>query len=116
MHHTLLLYLAPEQISSRHEEGKRAVFWGAFGPYLQAMQDAGVFVAGGGLQPPSTAATVTLESGQVQDGPYADSKEQLAGYIVIDVADMDAALGWAARYPAAIGRKVEVRPNLPPRP
>jgi len=65
---------------------------------------------------PATAATVTLATGQVQDGPYADSKEQLAGYIVIDVPDMDAALGWAARYPAEIGRKVEVRPNLPARP
>jgi hypothetical protein len=50
----------------------------------------------------------------VQDGPFADAKEQLAGFFVIDVADLDAALVWAARSPAAAGAGVEVRPVLPP--
>jgi len=48
----------------------------------------------------------------VQDGPYADTKEQLAGYFIIDVADLDAALEWAARIPATPGSVIEVRPNL----
>ena len=51
----------------------------------------------------------------VQDGPYADTKEQLGGFFMIDVPDLDTALDWAARYPADIGGLVEVRPNIPPR-
>lgn len=50
----------------------------------------------------------------VQDGPYADTKEQLGGYFVIEVADIDAAPDWAARAPSALGASVEVRPVLPP--
>jgi hypothetical protein len=50
----------------------------------------------------------------VQDGPFADSKEQLGGFFIINVPDLDTALEWAARYPAGEGGGVEVRPNLPP--
>jgi hypothetical protein len=66
-----------------------------------------------GLQSPDTATTFRLEDGKrlVQDGPYAETKEQLAGIFVIDVPDLDTALEWAARYP---GKVVEVRPNVLP--
>jgi len=71
-------------------------------------------VGGSALQPPAVATTVRQRDGkrQVQDGPYAETKEQLGGYYEIEVADLDTALDWAARCPAATTGVVEVRPNL----
>ncbi len=85
---------------------------------MQAINQAGVVVYGAGLMPPGTATTVRVSGGerQVQDGPFADSKEMLGGIFVIDVPDLDTALEWAARSPAASAGCVEVRPLLPPMP
>jgi hypothetical protein len=85
---------------------------GAYRAYVEAMANAGVLVSGNGLQPTSTAATVRVVEGrtQVLDGPYAETKEQLAGFHIIDVADLDAAIAWAARCPTALHGVVEVRP------
>ena len=82
--------------------------------YGEALQAAGIFVAGAGLDSPRTATTVTVHDGkrQVHDGPYAESKEFLAGFGIIDVPDLDAALEWAARHPAAGFASIEVRPIL----
>lgn len=83
----------------------------AYQGYAEALRKAGALVASNGLQPSSTAVTVRLANGksQVLDGPFADSKEQLGGFFIIDVADLDAALSWAARCPAAGHGVVEVR-------
>jgi hypothetical protein len=80
--------------------------------YAEALQAAGVFVGGVGLQSPQTATTVSVRDGkrQVQDGPYAETKEFLAGLAIIDVPNLDLALEWAARHPAATKYAVEVRP------
>jgi hypothetical protein len=80
------------------------------------MAQAGVIVRGDGLHGPQVATTVRVRDGKrmVQDGPFADTKEQLGGYFVIEVADLDAALEWAARAPSATYASVEVRPVLPP--
>jgi hypothetical protein len=82
--------------------------------YGEALMAAGVFVGGAGLGAPHTATTVTLRGGsrQVQDGPYAETKEFLAGFGIIDVPDLDAALEWAARHPSAAHATIEVRPLL----
>jgi hypothetical protein len=79
---------------------------------MQAMANAGVLQSSGGLQPSTTATTVRVRDGkpQVLDGPYADTKEQLGGYHIIEVADLDAAIGWASRSPTALHGVVEVRP------
>jgi hypothetical protein len=92
------------------DEQKR--WLGAYRAYVEAMAKAGVLVVGNGLQPTSTATTVRVVEGrtQVLDGPYADTKEQLAGFHIIDVADLDAAISWAARCPTAVHGVVEVRP------
>jgi hypothetical protein len=84
----------------------------AYTAYTEALTKAGALKAGGRLQPSSTATTVRLvdSKSQVLDGPYADSKEQLGGYYLIDAPDLDAALSWAARCPAAGHGVVEVRP------
>lgn len=85
---------------------------GVYRAYVEAMAEAGVLRGSGGLQPTSSATTVRVVDGktQVLDGPYADSKEQLAGYHIVDVPDLDAAIAWAARCPTALHGVVEVRP------
>ena len=82
--------------------------------YGEALQAAGVLVGGAGLESPQTATTVSVRNGkrQVHDGPYAETKEFLAGFGIIEVPDLDAALEWAARHPAAAYASVEVRPLL----
>ena len=83
-----------------------------YGAYSEALKKAGVLLAANRLQPTSAAATVRVEKGksQVLDGPYAESKEQMGGYYLIDVPDLDAAIAWAARCPTASHVVVEVRP------
>src|ERR1700687_1722513 len=87
---------------------------GAYRAYMEAMAKAGVLKDSKGLQPTSAATTVRTANGktQVLDGPYADSKEQLGGFHIIDVPDLDAALSWAARCPTALHGVVEVRPIM----
>jgi hypothetical protein len=84
----------------------------AYTGYTEALKKAGVLTGSNRLQPSVAATTVRLANGkqQVLDGPYADSKEQLGGYYLIDVADLDAAISWAARCPGAAHGTVEVRP------
>jgi hypothetical protein len=78
------------------------------------MSKAGVLKDSRGLRPTSAATTVRIRSDktQVLDGPYADSKEQLGGFHIIEVADLDAAITWAARSPTALHGVVEVRPVI----
>ena len=80
--------------------------------YTQALVGAGVLVGGDRLRPASMASTVRVSNGgtKVLDGPYADTKEQLGGYYIVDAPDLDAALKWAARCPGASHGTVEVRP------
>jgi hypothetical protein len=94
---------------SKSEQEKGVAAYMAYGEALKA---AGVWVGSNRLQPISTATTVRNNNGkaQVLDGPYVDSKEQLGGYYLIDVPDLDAALSWAARCPAAGHGVIEVRP------
>ena len=116
MNYTILIYESPEDFAERTDPEKRKHYYAAWPPYSKALKDAGVFVAGSGLQPPETATTLKFRGEQrmVQDGPYADTKEQLGGFIMINVPDLDAALEWAARVPRMPGRVIEVRPNMPP--
>ena len=85
---------------------------GVYRAYVEAMASAGVLKGAGGLMPTSAATRVRVVDGETQvlDGPYADSKEQLAGYHIVEVADLDAAIAWAARCPTALHGVVEVRP------
>ncbi len=76
------------------------------------VQSAGAWVFAGGLHPPETATVVRSQNGQVvtTDGPFAETKEQLGGFWVIEAPDLDAALAWAAKGSEACGAPVEVRP------
>lgn len=84
----------------------------AYTAYTEAMKKAGVYVGGNRLQPTATATTVRVAAGKtsVLDGPYAETKEQLGGYYLIEAPDLDSALSWAARCPGAAYGALEVRP------
>lgn len=113
MKFTILIYETPEQFAARTDP-KTPEYMGAYAAYNQALAEANVFAGGAGLQPPATGTTVRVRKGErsVQDGPFADAKEQLGGYYVIDVPNLDKALEWAARCPGASNCAVEVRPHL----
>ena len=85
---------------------------GAYVAYMEAMKASGVLKSSNGLHSASAATTVRFvnDKAQVLDGPYADTKEQLGGFHIIDVPDLDAAIAWAARSPTALHGVVEVRP------
>jgi hypothetical protein len=118
MQYMLLLNETEGEFSRRNDPGQAGAYWGAWTAYIGAMAQAGIIVNGDGLQGPRTATTVRIRDGKrvVQDGPFADAKEQLGGYFVIEVPDLDSALEWAARAPSASVASVEVRPVLPPMP
>lgn len=114
MNYTLLIYENSTGFSLRTDPEKAKAYWAQWPAYSKALKDAGIMVGGAGLEPPVTATKLQMKDGkrQVQDGPYADTKEQLGGFYIIDVPTLDAALDWAARVPAAPGSVIEVRPNL----
>jgi hypothetical protein len=83
--------------------------------YTRALHEAGVLVSGAALHGTDTATSVRVRDGQrlVSDGPFADTKEHLIGFYIIDVPDLDPALAWAARVPSVRTGTVEVRPLVP---
>jgi hypothetical protein len=108
----ILLLHAPETFYKSASKADLEQMTGAYMAYTEAMKKAGVMVGADRLQPVATATTVRVANGKttVLDGPYAETKEQLGGYYIVDVPDIDAALSWAARCPAASHGAVEVRP------
>ncbi|MCX5497593.1 YciI family protein [Kaistia dalseonensis] len=88
---------------------------GRLAAYIDEISASGVARSGAGLLAPETGTSLRIRDGQnqVQDGPFASAKEQLAGFFVIEVDDIDAALAWAAKAPCAPVGGVEVRPTLP---
>jgi hypothetical protein len=86
----------------------------AWNGYTRDLQDSHVLLAGDGLQGSATATTVRVREGEqvLSDGPFAETKEMLGGYYLIDVPDLDAALSWAAKVPNAPYGSVEVRPVM----
>lgn len=114
MQFALLIYESPEAFVIRNNDGTDS-YTGAWRAYHKALLEAGIYVAGDPLQVPETGTTVRIKDGKrhVQDGPYADTKEQLGGFTILELPSLDVALEWAARCPAASAGAVEVRPLAP---
>jgi len=112
MRYAILIYESEEAMEAR----KDPQFQAAYAAYVRALSEAGVWLAGAGLPSASTATTLRMKDGMrlVQDGPYADTKEELGGFVLIEVPDLDRALEWAARCPSLPMAVIEVRPALPP--
>ncbi|WP_353952812.1 YciI family protein [Knoellia sp. S7-12] len=106
-----LVLAHPEPAAGEIPEEAIAQMQDAFGAYGRALEESGVLIAAEVLAPTSSATTITLRNGslEVQDGPFAETKDALAGIFVIDVPDLDAALGWAEKCPAAQYGLIEVR-------
>ena len=113
MQYMLLIYGNEAAHASAKPADMQQMF-AAYGAYTEAMKKAGAFVGGDPLQSSSTATTVRVANGktEVLNGPYADTKEQLGGYYLIEASDLDAALSWAARCPGASFGTLEVRPIM----
>lgn len=95
----------------------KAQLWADYAAFNEALAKAGAgFAAGERLESSAAATTVRVRDGdsRILDGPYADTKEQFAGYFMIDVADLDEAIAWARRCPSAKYGAVEIRPLSPP--
>ncbi len=116
MNYVLTIFEGPAGLATLRDKDRCGPYMGAWMAYAQALGQAGVMAGGAGLQLPETATTVRPRAGshQVEDGPFADTKEQLGGFFVINVASLDQALDWAARAPVMEGGAVEVRPALQP--
>lgn len=116
MQYMIMAFEDQAAFDAREDPARAGEYWASWTGYLAALEQSGVLTSAGGLAAPHVATTVRLRDGRplVQDGPFAETKEQLGGYFVVDVADVDEALRWAARCPAAGYTGVEIRPLLPP--
>jgi hypothetical protein len=110
MQYLLSLY-ADEKVFEKMTPEQQQQGYAAYMAYTEALKAAGAHVSSNRLRPSATATTLRTTDGktQVLDGPFADSKEQLGGYYLIDVPDLDAALSWAGRCPGSQHGTIEVR-------
>jgi hypothetical protein len=111
MQYMLLIYSNEKQLQTR-SKAETETMMAAYSAYGEALSKAGVMVGGNRLKPTETATTVRSANGktQVLNGPYAETREQLGGYFMIEAPDLDAAISWASRCPGASHGTVEVRP------
>ena len=108
----LLLIYEDQKIGAAMDEKAQMDLIGAYNAYTQELKEAGVLLAGEALQPTTTATTVRVRSGRTTttDGPFAETKEQLGGFYMIEAKNLDEALKWAAKLPSAKTGSIEVRP------
>jgi len=114
MEYIVLIY-GDEKAWNRMPKAQIEQVYGAYRKYTEDLQKAGVMRGGSELKPTTTATTVRVRNGkrQVTDGPFSETKEQLGGYYLIDVPNLEAALDWAAKVPSAQDGSIEVRPLAP---
>ena len=114
MQYLLMIHSDEAAMQQARDEDIQGIM-AAYSAYTQAMKEAGVHRGGERLHPSSNATVVRASNGKtsVLNGPYAEIKEQLGGYYLIEAADLDAAIGWAARCPGAQFGAIEVRPIWP---
>jgi hypothetical protein len=111
MRYILLINTDEAAEAARSAEENEAIMGGYYA-FTKELRESGALVDGDELQPTSTATTVRVRDGKTMttDGPYAETKEQLGGYYIIDAADLDEAIAWAAKIPGAKLGAIEVRP------
>ena len=111
MQYLLMIYRSEAELS-RMDPAERKKMTAEYGAFTQSIIQSGHFKAGDGLQPTTTATTVRVRDGKVltTDGPFAETREQLGGYYLVEAKDLDAALAIAARIPGARFGSIEVRP------
>jgi hypothetical protein len=110
----LLMIYADEKIWEKYSEAERGKMYGEYMAFTQGIKDNGKYVGGNPLKPTSTATAVRVRDGKqlVTDGPFAETKEQLGGYYLVEAADLDDAIKIAAKIPGARYGSIEVRPIM----
>jgi hypothetical protein len=113
MQYLLLIYLPESQLETMSEPEKQKIY-GQYRDLIGDLQKTGKYLGGHELQPTSTATTVRIRDGKkaVTDGPFAETKEQLGGYFLVEAKDLDEAMAIAARIPSATTGSIEVRPVM----
>ena len=117
MQYLLMIYRSEAELF-KMTDTQRQKMSAEYGAFTQSIIQSGAFKAGDGLQPSTTATTVRVREGKIltTDGPFAETREQLGGYYLVDAKDLDAAIAIAARIPGARDGSVEVRPLIMPSP
>ncbi len=110
----LLAIYDNEANRSKRSESEMKEYMQSYFAFTESIKSSGNFVAGDGLQPTSTATSVRVRDGKtmVTDGPFAETKEQLGGYYLVEAKDLDEATAIAARIPTALSGTIEVRPIM----
>ena len=113
MQYLLMIYRSEAELFKMNDTDRQKMA-GEYGTFTQSIIQSGHFKAGDGLQPSTTATTVRVREGKVltTDGPFAETREQLGGYYLVEAKDLDAAIGIAARIPGAKDGSIEVRPIM----
>lgn len=115
MKYLLMIYTSEaEDMKRASDPAAGAAVMAAYGTYTEDLNKSGKFVAGEALQPIATATTVRVRDGKTQttDGPFAETKEQLGGFYLVEAKDLDEAIAWGARIPGAKWGSIEVRPVI----
>ena len=114
MQYLLLIYRNEAEHGKMDAAERASKMTAEYGAFTQSIIQSGHFKAGDGLQPTTTATTVRVRDGKMltTDGPFAETREQLGGYYLVEAKDLDTALGIAARIPGAKAGSIEVRPIM----
>jgi hypothetical protein len=112
----MLIHEAAEDMACRTDPARAPAYWGAWKSYADALAASGLMRGGAGLELPGSARLVRGRAGkgQVLDGPYAETREQLGGFFILEVESMETARAWAEKCPAFANGTLELRPTLPP--
>ena len=110
----LCLIYEDEEASMRMSKEEQGSWFGAYAAYTEELRKSGSLLGGEALQPTSTATTVQVRNGNMStiDGPFAETKEQLGGFYMIEAKDLEEAIAWAAKIPSAAKGSIEVRPIM----
>ena len=110
----LLMIYDEDKVWEKMPEAERNAVYAEYGAYTTALQESGALLGANQLQPTQTAKTVRADNGQkvVTDGPFAETKEQLGGYYLVDAESLDAAVAWAHKLEPVADGSIEVRPVM----
>jgi hypothetical protein len=110
----ILLINTDESIEAHRSDEENEAVYNAYNAFTNEIRESGTYITGEALQPTATATTVRVRNGQTltTDGPYAETKEQLGGFYMVECADLDEAIAWAAKIPGAKEGAIEVRPIM----
>ncbi|MEM7698038.1 MAG: YciI family protein [Verrucomicrobiota bacterium] len=115
MQYAVIVYETESELNRRHDPEQIGPYMAPYAAYWEALAEAGVAAGGSGLEHPDTATTIRVRGGErvIEDGPFADTKERLGGFFLIECDTEEEAIQWAAKCPSVETGSVELRPVMP---